>query len=192
MGHRLGNSTMSATLHKLARQDKRSSGNLAAKVFSNLADISDPVIRGSMDGDCQMEHRLETVCFINGVEYINDSKATNVNATWFALENMSKQTILIVGGVDKGYDYSPIYEAGKRIVKTAIFLGLNTERMKKELKYVADNLFSCKSMREAVHAAYCHARKGEAVLLSPGCASFDLFDNYEDRGFQFKKYVHLL
>ena len=132
---------------------------------------------------------METVATIRGVEFINDSKATNVNSTWYALESMNKPTILILGGVDKGNDYSLITELVKEKVKAIICLGTDNRKIHEAFGNITSTIANTGSASEAVHAAFHFAEKGDVVLLSPACASFDLFRNYEDRGNQFKKAV---
>ena len=137
-------------------------------------------------------HRLEFVAKINGIEFINDSKATNINATWYALESMEKPTVWIVGGVDKGNDYSELTELVKAKVKAIVCLGVENQKIIEAFANLVDQIVETNSAKEAVAAAYQLAKTEETVLLSPACASFDLFQNYEDRGNQFKKAVRSL
>jgi UDP-N-acetylmuramoylalanine--D-glutamate ligase len=132
---------------------------------------------------------MEYVSTVRGVEFINDSKATNVNSTWYALESMEKPTILILGGVDKGNDYSLIKDLIKEKVKAIICLGIDNRKIHEAFGNVVSTIVNTSSAKEAVHAAFHFASKGDVVLLSPACASFDLFKNYEDRGNQFKQAV---
>jgi UDP-N-acetylmuramoylalanine--D-glutamate ligase len=132
---------------------------------------------------------LEPVAFIKGVEYINDSKATNINSTWYALESMTKPTILILGGVDKGNDYSILMDMVKQKVKAIICLGMDNRKIHEAFGNMVELIVNTQSMEDSVKAAYHFGVSGDAVLLSPACASFDLFKNYEDRGDQFKKIV---
>jgi UDP-N-acetylmuramoylalanine--D-glutamate ligase len=132
---------------------------------------------------------MESVATIRGVEFINDSKATNVNSTWYALESMTKPVILILGGVDKGNDYSLIAELVKEKVKAIICLGTDNRKIHEAFGKEVNTIANTGSAPEAVHAAFHFASKGDVVLLSPACASFDLFKNYEDRGDQFRKAV---
>ena len=134
----------------------------------------------------------EYIATIKGVEYINDSKATNVNAVWFALESMNKPTVLILGGVDKGNDYTSLFPFINEKVKAIICLGTNNDPLFNAFGNMVDNIIETQNMSEAVEIAYKIATAGEAVLLSPACASFDLFENYEDRGQQFKAAVRQL
>jgi UDP-N-acetylmuramoylalanine--D-glutamate ligase len=136
-----------------------------------------------------LEHRMEPVATIRGVEFINDSKSTNVNSTWYALESMTKPTVLILGGVDKGNDYSLLAELVKEKVRAIVCMGIDNQKIHDAFGNIVSNIVDTKSALEAVQAAFHFAEKGDVVLLSPGCASFDLFKNYEDRGQQFKKAV---
>jgi UDP-N-acetylmuramoylalanine--D-glutamate ligase len=135
---------------------------------------------------------MEFVAKVNGIEFINDSKATNINATWFALESMDKPTIWVVGGVDKGNDYNELTALVKEKVKAIICLGIDNTKIIEAFSGVVDTIVEANSALEAVAFAYQLGSKEEVVLLSPACASFDLFENYEDRGNQFKKAVKLL
>jgi UDP-N-acetylmuramoylalanine--D-glutamate ligase len=137
-------------------------------------------------------HRLESVLTIQGVEYINDSKATNINSVWYALESMEKDVIWIAGGVDKGNDYEVLMSLVKKRVKALVCLGEDNLKLQSAFSGVIDVIISTDNMRDAVRSASQLAEKGDAVLLSPCCASFDLFQNYEDRGNQFKENVRLL
>ncbi len=139
-----------------------------------------------------VEHRLEHVITVHGIDFINDSKATNVNACWFALESMTKDIVWIVGGVDKGNDYYELLDLVEEKVKAIICLGENNENIMRVFKDKVDTIIQASNMKEAVHQSYNLGKKGDVVLLSPSCASFDLFDNYEERGFQFKKEVRNL
>jgi UDP-N-acetylmuramoylalanine-D-glutamate ligase len=126
---------------------------------------------------------------VRGIEFINDSKATNVNSTWYALESMEKPTVLILGGVDKGNDYALLTELVKEKVKAIICMGVDNRKIHEAFGHVVNPIVNTESAVEAVHAAFHFAEKGDVVLLSPACASFDLFKNYEDRGKQFKQAV---
>jgi len=139
-----------------------------------------------------LEHRLESVGTVRGVEFINDSKATNVNSVWYALESMTKPTILILGGQDKGNDYNELKELVKEKVKAIVCMGIDNAPIHEAFEDVIDTIVDTKGAMEAVAAAYALAENGDVVLLSPACASFDLFKNYEDRGRQFKEAVHEL
>lgn len=165
---------------------------MAAVSVARLLDISKDSIRESLLSFTKVEHRLEQVLKIQNRTYINDSKATNVNATFFALESMEGQTVWIVGGVDKGNDYSSILPLVREKVKAIICLGVDNEKIMDAFSPVVDLIVETQSMKDAVKMAHKLADKKEYVLLSPACASFDLFDNYEDRGNQFKAAIREL
>ena len=187
----INNKTM--TIQELALQGKHNIFNsMAAAIAARVFEVKDSVIRQSMIDFQNVEHRLEYVLTVHGIDFINDSKATNVNACWFALESMQKDIVWIVGGVDKGNDYSELYEMVTDKVKAIICLGENNQNIISAFKARVDTIVQASSMDEAVNQSYSLAKKGEVVLLSPACASFDLFTNYEDRGFQFKKAVRTL
>jgi UDP-N-acetylmuramoylalanine--D-glutamate ligase len=162
---------------------------MAASLAAATVDIRKEKIREAVQNFQSLEHRMEYVSTVRGVEFINDSKATNVNSTWYALESMTKPTILILGGVDKGNDYSLINDLVKEKVKAIICLGVDNRKIHEAFGKFISPIVNTGSAIEAVHAAFHFANKGDAVLLSPACASFDLFKNYEDRGNQFKKAV---
>ena len=188
---KLNNQTM--TIQELALQGKHNMFNsMAAAMAARVFEVKDVVIRQSMLDFQNVEHRLEYVLTVHGIDFINDSKATNVNACWFALESMQKNVVWIVGGVDKGNDYSELDEMVTDKVKAIICLGQNNQKIIKSFQGKVDTIVQASSMSEAVNHSFSLANKGEAVLLSPACASFDLFVNYEDRGFQFKKAVRAL
>jgi UDP-N-acetylmuramoylalanine--D-glutamate ligase len=165
---------------------------MAAAVISNLIDVRKDSIRESLSNFQNVEHRLEVVAKTNGVEYINDSKATNVNSTWYALESMDKPVIWIAGGVDKGNNYADLKPLVKDKVKMIICMGLDNMKIHQAFQSDVDLIINTLSAKEAVHVASRMAANGDAVLLSPACASFDLFENYEDRGRQFKAAVRNL
>lgn len=165
---------------------------MAACVAATTMDIRKDKIRDAVQHFQSLEHRMEPVATVRGVEFINDSKATNVNSTWYALESMSKPVVLILGGVDKGNDYSLIEELVKEKVKAVICLGTDNAKIHEAFGGTVNTIVDTKSALEAVHAAFHFAEKGDVVLLSPACASFDLFKNYEDRGTQFKLAVREL
>ena len=188
---KLNNQTM--TIQELALQGKHNMFNsMAAAMAARVFEVKDVVIRQSMLDFQNVEHRLEYVLTVHGIDFINDSKATNVNACWFALESMQKNVVWIVGGVDKGNDYSELDEMVTDKVKAIICLGQNNQKIIKSFQGKVDTIVQASSMSEAVNQSFSLANKGEVVLLSPACASFDLFANYEDRGFQFKKAVRAL
>lgn len=165
---------------------------MAASTVAHLLKIRKQTIRESLENFQGVEHRLEEVLKINKVRYINDSKATNVNATYFALESMDAPTIWIVGGVDKGNDYKELFSFVNEKVKAIICLGVDNEKLLKTFGNMVDIIVETQYMSEAVKIAYKIAESGDAVLLSPACSSFDLFENYEDRGRQFKSAVRNL
>ncbi|HRO84810.1 MAG TPA: UDP-N-acetylmuramoyl-L-alanine--D-glutamate ligase [Niabella sp.] len=162
---------------------------MAACVAGVTMEIRKEKIREAVQTFQNLEHRMEHVAFIRGVEFINDSKATNINSTWYALESMTKPTILILGGLDKGNDYSLLNELMDQKVKTIVCLGVDNSRIHEAFDGKVAKIFDTASASEAVQVAFNNAEKGDVVLLSPACASFDLFKNYEDRGVQFKKAV---
>lgn len=166
--------------------------SLASGIVAKLMDITDEQLRESLSDFQGVPHRLEKVATVRGVQYINDSKATNVNSCWYALQSMRSKTVLILGGVDKGNNYSEIEELVTNKVKALIFLGKDNSRLHSFFDGKVDVIRDVESMEDAVKSAYELAEKGDVVLLSPCCASFDLFDNYEDRGDQFKEMVRKL
>jgi UDP-N-acetylmuramoylalanine--D-glutamate ligase len=181
-----GNEQMSMSVYDFALKGKHNQYNtMAACVAGATMDIRKNKIREAVQTFESLEHRMEPVATVRGVEFINDSKATNVNSTWFALESMTKPTVLILGGIDKGNDYSLIMELVKEKVKAIVCLGIDNSKIHdafdKEVQVI-----DTASADDAVHAAFHLATVGDVVLLSPACASFDLFKNYEDRGTQFK------
>ena len=163
--------------------------SLAASIAGKILQINNESIRNSLMTFQAVEHRLEQVAEINGVKFINDSKATNVNATYYALESMKQPTIWIVGGVDKGNDYTEIEDLVKKKVKAIVCLGIDNQKIIDFFQDKMESIYSTSSMQEAVKVSKSLAEKGDTVLLSPCCASFDLFNNYEDRGNQFKKEI---
>ena len=177
-------------INELALKGRHNAYNsMAAAIIGQVLNIRKESIRESLISFQHVEHRLESVTTSGGIEYINDSKATNVNSTWYALESMEKPTVWIAGGVDKGNDYSLLKEMVKEKVRIIVCLGLDNRKLHEAFGADVDMIINTTSMNEAVHVAKQMAKKGEAVLLSPACASFDLFKNYEDRGRQFKKAV---
>ncbi|HET8855542.1 MAG TPA: UDP-N-acetylmuramoyl-L-alanine--D-glutamate ligase [Salinimicrobium sp.] len=177
----------------LALEGKHNAKNaMAAATVAQLLRIRKETIRESLENFHGVEHRLEKVLKINNVQYINDSKATNINATYYALESMESETVWIVGGVDKGNDYSELLALVNEKVKAIVCLGVDNERIISAFGNCVDNIVEAQSMDDAVKFAYQLAVKGDTVLLSPACASFDLFKNYEDRGIKFKEAVRNL
>ena len=181
------------SIHDLALKGKHNTQNsLAAGIAARIVEIRKDIVRQSLEDFVNVEHRLEFVAKINGVEFINDSKATNINSTWFALESMEKPTVWIVGGVDKGNDYNELMSLVDEKVKAIICLGENNEKIIEAFQSKVESIVEARNAVEAVAYAYRLARKDESVLLSPACASFDLFESYEDRGNQFKQAVRML
>jgi UDP-N-acetylmuramoylalanine--D-glutamate ligase len=179
------------TLENLALQGKHNLYNsMAAGVISRLFDIRKDVIKESMSEFQGVEHRLELVTRVHGIEFINDSKATNVNSTWFALESMTRPVIWIVGGLDKGNDYSSLKPLVKAKVKAIVCLGLDNTKILEDFSDLVPVIKETTSARDAVDTAYYLGKTGDVVLLSPACASFDIFNNFEDRGMQFKRAVY--
>ncbi|SEP78292.1 UDP-N-acetylmuramoyl-L-alanine--D-glutamate ligase [Flavobacterium urocaniciphilum] len=180
-------------INQLALEGKHNVKNaMAATTVAQLMNIRKATIRESLSNFQGAEHRLEKVLKINNVQYINDSKATNVNATFFALDSMTTPTVWIVGGVDKGNDYDELMALVREKVKGIICLGVDNKKLVEKFEGLVDAMIETTSMTEAVKIASKMAEKGDTVLLSPACASFDLFENYEDRGRQFKQAVQNL
>ncbi|WP_417589343.1 UDP-N-acetylmuramoyl-L-alanine--D-glutamate ligase [Owenweeksia hongkongensis] len=180
-------------INELALQGKHNTYNsMASGLASKLLGIRKEAIRESLAGFESIEHRLEPVLQVYGMQFINDSKATNVNSTWYALDNMHEPTIWIAGGVDKGNDYSQLFGLVEKKVKAIICLGVDNSKLHQEFEGKVDLIIDAADMDEAVRMAYKMGEKGDNILLSPACASFDLFENYEDRGRQFKAAVRNL
>ena len=166
--------------------------SMAAAMAGRLAEIRKDSTREALTSFEGIEHRLESVATVGGIEFINDSKATNVNSTWYALESVKRPLVWIVGGVDKGNDYSQLYDLVKDHVKAIVCLGKDNTKIIDEFTGMVNLIAETQSMEQAVKMAYSLSKKGDVVMLSPACASFDLFDNYEDRGNQFKHWVRQL
>jgi UDP-N-acetylmuramoylalanine--D-glutamate ligase len=166
--------------------------SMAAAIAASVADIRKEVIRESLSDFQNIEHRLEVVATIHGVEFINDSKATNINSTWYALESMTTPVVWIVGGIDKGNDYNVLKEMVKQKVHAIVCLGKDNRKIIAAFSSLVPHITEASSAAEAVSKAYKFTNQGDTVLLSPACASFDLFENYEDRGNQFKDAVRTL
>lgn len=187
------NQSFNMSIHDLALQGKHNLYNsMAAGIATRILDLRKELIRESLSDFQNVEHRLETVASVHGIEFINDSKATNVNSTWYALESLNKPVVWIVGGVDKGNDYSELMSLVKDKVKAIICLGKDNKKIIDAFKDVIQVIEESTSAEDAVRKAYEIGKNGDAVLLSPACASFDLFENYEDRGHQFKRAVKAL
>jgi UDP-N-acetylmuramoylalanine--D-glutamate ligase len=184
---------LTMSIHELALKGKHNTQNaLAAGIAARLVEIRTELVRESLEDFVNVEHRMEFVAKVNGIEFINDSKATNINAAWFALESMEKPTVWIVGGVDKGNDYSELFDLVSQKVKAIICLGVDNQKIIEAFQDKVAHIVEAKSATEAVAYGYRLAEKDETVLLSPACASFDLFESYEDRGQQFKQAVRML
>lgn len=181
------------SVYEVGLAGKHNLGNgLATALAARAAEIKNEAIRESLKSFMGVEHRLEKVCDVEGVKYINDSKATNVNAVWFALDSFNVPVTLILGGRDKGNDYSEIVDQIKEKVHTIIAIGESKDRIEEQIGDVAPNFVKAESMMKAVRAAHKVAKRGEIVLLSPACSSFDMFDDYEHRGKVFKDEVYKL
>jgi UDP-N-acetylmuramoylalanine--D-glutamate ligase len=181
------------TIHELALKGRHNTYNsMAAAIAGKVLNIRKDIIRESLADFQGVEHRLEPVIKVSGINFINDSKATNVNSTWYALECMETDVVWIVGGIDKGNDYSELFPIVKQKVKAVVCLGKDNKKILDAFKDRVPTIIETTSMDEAVRSSYYLAKKGETVLLSPACASFDLFNNYEDRGRQFKAAVRNL
>jgi UDP-N-acetylmuramoylalanine--D-glutamate ligase len=180
------NEEMQMNVEDFAVKGKHNQYNtMAAGISSAVMGIRKEKIRDAIQTFKSLEHRMSTVATVRGVEFINDSKATNVNSTWYALESMTKPVILILGGVDKGNDYSFIKELVKEKVKAIVCMGVDNTKIHEAFGNDVQLMINTQSAKDAVQAAFHFADKGDVVLLSPACASFDLFKNYEDRGNQF-------
>ena len=187
---RAGEDFMTMSVFDFTLKGKHNQYNtMAGCLTGTTMEIRKEKIREAVQTFQNLEHRMEYVATIRGVEFINDSKATNLNSTWFALENMDKPTVLILGGVDKGNDYSLLMDMVKEKVKAIICLGKDNKKIHEAFEEVVPVMIDTTSAQEAVVAAFSYSEKGDVVLLSPGCASFDLFKNYENRGELFKAAV---
>lgn len=184
------NTTDTMSIHELALQGRHNTYNsMASGIIGRLLELRKDIVRESLGDFTAVEHRLESVCKVNGIEFINDSKATNINSTWYALECQSTPVVWIVGGVDKGNDYTMVAELVRQKVKAIICLGVDNEKIHRAFEGIVSTIVDTASAEEAVRTAYYLGTKGDTVLLSPACASFDLFESYEDRGRQFKAAV---
>ncbi|MGB1039479.1 MAG: UDP-N-acetylmuramoyl-L-alanine--D-glutamate ligase [Flavobacteriales bacterium] len=186
------NHPQTMSIHDLALNGKHNIYNsMAAGIAAKVLDLRKEIVRESLTDFQNVEHRLEQICYVNGIEFINDSKATNVNAVWYALESINKPIVWIAGGVDKGNDYEELIPLVKDKVKALVCLGVDNTKLVEAFGDVVD-VYETTSAKDAVKLSYKLATKGEMVLLSPACASFDLFDNYEERGLAFRKAVREL
>lgn len=189
----INNNPFNMSIFDLSMQGKHNAYNsMASGIASRVLDIRKDTIRECLTDFQGVEHRLEPVIKVHGIEFINDSKATNVNSTWYAMESMKGKVVWIVGGVDKGNDYSILDPLVREKVKSIVCLGKDNSKIHNAFDNMIDTVVDCDNMEEAVRTAYYLAEEGNIVLLSPCCASFDLFENYEDRGRQFKDAVRNL
>ena len=187
---RVDDERMNMSVYDFVLKGKHNQYNtMAAGIAAVQLDIRKEKIRDAVVTFNNLEHRMEFVATVRGIEFINDSKATNVNSTWYALESMEKPTILILGGIDKGNDYSILEELARDKVKAIVCLGIDNDKIHEAFKNMVTIIVDTITAADAVLQAFHLAEKGDAVLLSPACASFDLFKNYEDRGRQFKEAV---
>jgi len=184
------NQNLHMSIFNLALQGKHNLYNsMAAGIAARIIDIRKDIVRECFSDFKNIEHRLEHVMTVHGIEFINDSKATNINSAWYALECMQKPVVWIVGGIDKGNDYQTLHELVRQKVKAIVCLGTDNSKIHEAFGDIIPDITDTKSATDAVKVSYEKGRKGDVVLLSPACASFDLFKNYEDRGWQFKKAV---
>ena len=187
---RIQEERVSMSIYDFALKGKHNNYNtMAAGIAACTLGIRKEKIREAVKNFHSLEHRMEFVAMVRGVEFVNDSKATNVNSTWFALETMNKPTVLVLGGTDKGNDYTLIAELVKEKVKAIVCMGVDNKKIIEAFKDIVPVIVETDSAKKAVNASFKLAAKGDVVLLSPACASFDLFKNYEDRGVQFKNAV---
>lgn len=187
---RIQEERVSMSIYDFALKGKHNNYNtMAAGIAAATLGIRKEKIREAVKNFHSLEHRMEFVAMVRGVEFVNDSKATNVNSTWFALESMNKPTVLVLGGTDKGNDYGLIAELVKEKVKAIVCMGVDNKKIIEAFKDIVPVIVETDSAKKAVNASFKLAEKGDVVLLSPACASFDLFKNYEDRGRQFKDAV---
>ena len=187
---RIQEERVSMSIYDFALKGKHNNYNtMAAGIAAATLGIRKEKIREAVKNFHGLEHRMEFIAMVRGVEFVNDSKATNVNSTWFALESMNKPTVLVLGGTDKGNDYSLIAELVKDKVKAIVCLGSDNKKILEAFKDLVPVIVETDSAKKAVNASFKLSAKGDVVLLSPACASFDLFKNYEDRGKQFKEAV---
>ena len=189
----INNNKFTMSIHKLALQGKHNAYNsMASGITAKLLELRNDQIRDSLTDFEAVEHRLESLGKVNGREFINDSKATNVNSTWYALDSVTNNVVWIVGGVDKGNDYNELLDLVKDKVKAIVCLGTDNEKLLNFFSGKVENIVEASSANQAVSCAYSLSKSGDTVLLSPACASFDLFEKYEDRGAQFKAAVRAL
>ena len=189
----VNNNTFDMTIYELALQGKHNLNNsMAAGISGSILNLRKEGIRECLSDFQGVEHRLERFLRVHNIEFINDSKATNINSVWYALESMNTPVVWIVGGIDKGNDYSMLFDLVKEKVKAIVCLGIDNSKIITAFDGIVKKIVDTKSIDEAVRSAYFLAEKGDTVLLSPACASFDLFKNYEERGRKFKEAVRNL
>ena len=187
---KVGENSLTIDTSQLKIKGKHNTYNAMAATLATLAAGVEPAqIERSLYDFAAIEHRLEPVGEFGGVLYINDSKATNVDSVWYALESMTRPTVWIAGGTDKGNDYTPLYDFAKRSVHTLVCMGVDNEKLERSFANIVPNIISCHTFEEAMQAAVRSAHEGDTVLLSPACASFDLFKSYIHRGNEFKRWV---
>ena len=187
---KVGENSLTIDISRLQIKGKHNTYNAMAAVLATLAaGVAPEQIEKSLYDFNPIEHRLEPVGTKDDIEYINDSKATNVDSAWYALESMTRPTVWIVGGTDKGASYAPLFDLARKKVHTMICMGVDNARFEKEFAGVVPNIISCHTFEEAMQAVVRTAHKGDTVLLSPACASFDLFKSYEHRGREFKQWI---
>ena len=187
---KVGENSLTIDISRLQIKGKHNTYNAMAAVLATLAAGVEPEqIEKSLYDFAAIEHRLEPVGTKNGIEYINDSKATNVDSAWYALESMTRPTVWIVGGTDKGASYAPLFDLAQKKVHTMICMGVDNKRLEESFADIVPNIISCHTFEDAMQAVVRSARKGDTVLLSPACASFDLFKSYEHRGREFKQWI---
>ena len=186
----VGENSLTIDISRLQIKGKHNTYNAMAAVLATLAAGVEPEqIEKSLYDFAAIEHRLEPVGTKDDIEYINDSKATNVDSAWYALESMTRPTVWIVGGTDKGASYAPLFDLARKKVHTMICMGVDNKRLEESFADVVPNIISCHTFEDAMQAVVRTARKGDTVLLSPACASFDLFKSYEHRGREFKQWI---
>ncbi|MDA3930640.1 MAG: UDP-N-acetylmuramoyl-L-alanine--D-glutamate ligase [Prolixibacteraceae bacterium] len=189
----LNNKKFEMSIYDLALQGKHNTCNsMAAAIVGKVSGIRNEFIRECLSDFKGVDHRLESYLTVHGIDFINDSKATNINSAWYALESMTKPVVWIVGGVDKGNDYTELMELVKSKVKAIVCLGKDNAKIVNAFKGIVPEVIETESMEHAVKSSYFLAKEGDTVLLSPACASFDLFNNYEERGQLFKDAVRNL
>jgi UDP-N-acetylmuramoylalanine--D-glutamate ligase len=182
--------TFTMSIFDFSLQGRHNTYNsMAAGLAGSVLNIRDEKIRESLSDFKGVEHRLEHFLKVHGIEFVNDSKATNINSTWYALECINKPIVWIAGGVDKGNDYNELMDLVKQKVKAIVCLGIDNHKIVEAFTGIVPDIIETRDMKDAVRSAYYLAKDHDVVLLSPACASFDLFENYEDRGRRFKKAV---